>query len=186
MIYRMTQGRIRGAFLRLGLGGTLPLLVACVSTPPAGDASISQAARRVPGGAPRSLLSQEQAVRIERLVANLDKDPDLLHLDITPAVLELGSLGLEIIPYLQAPLLSPDEMTRLHAQRALERMLSRRLGFVAGQGWTSPEGPQKWQALWAQNGSYDWQAPKEVRNRAVTLWMQWFKAQSATTPPGLT
>ena len=174
-MYQMIQGRIRGAFLRLGLGGTLSLLVACVSTPRGGDASIGQAEQRpaVPAGAPRARLSQADAARIELLVANLDKDSDELHLDMTPAVLELGSLGLEIVPYLQAPLLSSDELTRLHAQRALEHMLSRRLGFVPGQGWRSPEGQQKWQALWAQNGSYDWRAPEEVRKHSVAMWMQY-------------
>lgn len=188
MIFRMTQRHIcslGGALLRLGLGAALSFLGSCASAPRAGDASIAQAAQQAPADAPRAKLSSAEAAHIEQLVANLDLDSDPLHMDITPAVLELSSLGFEIIPYLQTPLLSADEMTRLHAQRALELMLSRRLGFVAGQGWTRPEGEQMLRALWARNGSYDWQEAAAARKRSVALWMQWFGAQSAAPPPGL-
>src|SRR5581483_12016253 len=93
---------------------------------------------------------------VDKLVADLDRDADPLHADITPAVTALGKLGPQIIPALRQPLLSKDEMTRLHAQRALEGALNTHFGFVAGRGWTQPGGEQRWRELWATNGGYDY------------------------------
>jgi HEAT repeat protein len=50
----------------------------------------------------------------------LNDAPDELHLDITPSVRTLGTMGLSVVPQLLDLLTSEDKMTRLHAQRALE------------------------------------------------------------------
>lgn len=115
--------------------------------------------------------------RIVQLIAALDRDEDPLHMDVTPAARELGALGPRVIPHLLGPLGAQDPMTRLHAQRALEQVLYQRFGFTPGQGWRQADGEARWRELWQQNGSYDFQAPAEARDRAIAAWRQWSAAQ---------
>jgi hypothetical protein len=114
---------------------------------------------------------------IRQLVAKIDESPDALHLDVTPAVTELGKKGLRIIPHLRPALESPSEMTRLHAQRALENAVLTHFGFVGGRGFTQPGGEQKARELLARNGSYDYQAPADARRKAIEAWMSWYDSQ---------
>lgn len=124
-------------------------------------------------------MPTDDAQDLERLVARLDQDADRLHADMTPAVHELGTRGRRIVPVLKPALESPNEMTRLHAQRALEAMVQRELGFVAGQGWTRPGGEQEFMRLWKANGSYDYVSPESVRNAAVDAWLAWSRTKPA-------
>ena len=116
--------------------------------------------------------------RIQQLVAELDKGADRLHGDITPSVQGLGKIGLSVIPYLEAPLRAESEITRLHAQRALEAAVQSHFGFVPGQGFTRPNGEAQFLALWADNGSYSYDGPAAARAQSVDAWMRW----SQTTP----
>ena len=108
----------------------------------------------------------------------VDSVPDRLHGDITPSVQELGKIGLPVIPHLEAPLRSESEITRLHAQRALEAAVQGHFGFVSGQGFTRPNGEAQFRALWADNGSYSYDGPAAARAQSVDAWMRW----SQTTP----
>ena len=65
----------------------------------------------------------------------LDEDADLLHADMTPAVSALAAIGEPALPALLEPLAASDELTRLHAQRALEGVIYQRHGFQGGQGF---------------------------------------------------
>src|SRR5262249_43327444 len=106
--------------------------------------------------------------KIKTLVAQIDEggdDPN--HADITPSVDQLGQLGPKVIPYLKDALDAKDEMTRLHAQRALERVLEKHFGFVAGQGWTVPDGENRYRALWIKNGNYDFQGAEAAREASI-------------------
>jgi hypothetical protein len=114
--------------------------------------------------------------RIRKLVADLDKDPDQLHLDITPSVLALPEYGLDIVPYLHDALLSPQLLTRQHAENALARAVSRHFGFTQGKGWSRPDGQTESRALWVANGSYDARADEAARVRSVDAWMGWFRS----------
>ncbi|MHA1294060.1 MAG: hypothetical protein ACTSR3_12270 [Candidatus Helarchaeota archaeon] len=118
-------------------------------------------------------MSFEQ--KIKDLIKNLDDNPDRLHLDITPAVLELANFGLEVIPYLKESLSSTNEISRLHAQRVLEYIINRHLGFVPGQGWTRSNGEESFREIWKKNGSYDFEAPEQERMKSIRLWMSWYK-----------
>ncbi|MFT5354936.1 MAG: hypothetical protein ACI9KE_002149 [Polyangiales bacterium] len=83
--------------------------------------------------------TDEQPSELARLVASIDENPDNLHLDLTPSVHALSALGL---PGARAviPLLAVDEhMTRLHAQRVVELVVSREFGFRPGSGFPSLE-----------------------------------------------
>ena len=115
--------------------------------------------------------------RILAAVARLDDAPDPLHLDMTPAVLALAELGTAVIPHLEAGLASPSELTRLHAQRALEHVLYRHLGFRPGSGWDQPDGEASFRRLWGANGAYAFDGPPTARSAAIERWMAWASAQ---------
>ena len=114
---------------------------------------------------------------IKALVARIDQDANPLHADITPAVEELGKLGPKVIPYLGDALNAKDELTRLHAQRALERALERHFGFVPGQGWTQPDGEARFRALWIKNGNYDADGAEPAREASIKAWLTWSSTQ---------
>jgi len=148
----------------------LTVLVGCGSTAPssAGDQPMSNQAAGPTADDPT----------IKALVARIDQDADPLHADITPAVEDLGKLGPKVIPYLRDALNAKDELTRLHAQRALERALERHYGFVPGQGWTKPDGEARFRALWIKNGNYDAAGAEPAREASVKAWLTW-----SSTPP---
>ena len=94
------------------------------------------AARATPD-VPRSTpVTDPGEARIRELIAALDEGADPLHNDQTPAVQQLGKMGLRIIPHLRDALDAASSDRRLHAQKALEAALESHLGFVAGRGWT--------------------------------------------------
>lgn len=72
---------------------------------------------------------------IDAHIRALDEDADELHSDMTPAVSALAAIGEPALPALLEPLAAPEELTRLHAQRALEGVIYQRHGFRAGQGF---------------------------------------------------
>ena len=115
--------------------------------------------------------------QIEALIARIDQDADPMHADITPAVEELGKAGPRVVPHLAGSLAASDEMTRLHAQRALERAFERHFGFVPGQGWTQPDGENRFRALWIKNGSYSADASESAREASIKAWLAWSAIQ---------
>lgn len=110
---------------------------------------------------------------IAACLQTLNDAPDPLHLDRTPSVAALGEMGLKPVPSLLESLMDKDETTRLHSQRALELILSRRHGFRSGQGFPSPEAEEKMRAEWRNNGDYDYGADAKRRGEAVAKWRQW-------------
>lgn len=63
---------------------------------------------------------------LEALIRTLDDGAGPNHVDMTPAVSALGAMGDRALPALIPPLSAEDELTRLHAQRALEGVLEQR------------------------------------------------------------
>jgi hypothetical protein len=72
---------------------------------------------------------------VQRAIAALDESADPMHLDLTPAVQALAGMGLRAVQPLTGPLLSEQQETRLHAQRAWEGIVYARHGFAGGQGF---------------------------------------------------
>ncbi len=107
---------------------------------------------------------------VRALVAALDDGASPAHLDVTPAVTALAALGRRAVPALLGALASESEMTRLHAQRALEGILEREHGFVPGRGFPTPADEEALRAEWRANGSYDYAAEPAARAAAIALW----------------
>jgi hypothetical protein len=113
---------------------------------------------------------------IEALIDNIDEDADKAHADITPSVTALGEIGLPAAPRVIDLLDAPDEMTRLHAQRALEAIINRGAGFRYGQGF--PAGAEeRVRELWRANGDYAYDAPPPRRAAAIAMWREWVRSQ---------
>ena len=72
---------------------------------------------------------------VQLAIAALDENADPMHHDQTPAVGELAGMGLRAVEPLTTPLLSGEQETRLHAQRAWEGIVYARHGFIGGQGF---------------------------------------------------
>jgi HEAT repeat protein len=114
---------------------------------------------------------------VDTLLRTLNDASDSLHLDITPAVLALGDMGLNVARALLSPLASDDQPTRMHAQRALERIIARRNGFEPGRGFPSKQAEEQSRLAWKANGDYDYAADAASRSASIELWRSWLQSQ---------
>jgi HEAT repeat protein len=103
---------------------------------------------------------------LDALIRTIDDAPDPLHLDMTPSVRALGAYGRDAFPPLLDLLDAPEELTRLHAQRALELAVYRRHGFVAGQGFPTAEAEEAARDELSAGG-YDYEAEPSSRRAAI-------------------
>ena len=113
----------------------------------------------------------------EQLVKTINDDPDPLHADVTPSVLKLSEEGLAGARAVLDLLDASGLLTRRRAQRVIEGVVMRRHGWVAGQGYTDPDGQQKTQDLLAANGNYQADAVPGERRRAAEKWRRWLESQ---------
>jgi hypothetical protein len=114
---------------------------------------------------------------IKNLVKTINDDPDPLHADVTPSVLQLIEKGLPAVRAVLDLLDAPELLTRKRAQRVLEGVVMRRHGWVAGQGYTDPDGQKKTQDLLADNGNYQAGAAPKARKRTIEKWRRWLESQ---------
>src|SRR4051812_37104296 len=108
--------------------------------------------------------------RLADLVRYIDQNPDPLHVDVTPAVLQLMELGLHAAKAVLELLDASDVLTRKRAQRAVEGVVMRRNGWRPGQGYPNPHAGQKVKSVLESNGSYRADSPSELRRRAIAKW----------------
>lgn len=104
---------------------------------------------------------------LSALLMTINDGPDFSHLDITPAVSALSEFGSEAFLPLLELLMHDDEMTRLHAQRALELIVDKSHGFRPGQGFPSGEAEEQARAQWVENGNYNYSGDVNSRRIAV-------------------
>ena len=112
---------------------------------------------------------------LKALIQTINDAADPLHHDLTPAVFELGSFGLNAVSELLELLLSENEDNRLHAQRALQMIVGRLHGFEYGQGYPTPDAEREAQAAWHDNGNYEYDAPAATRIASVEKWREWLR-----------
>lgn len=98
-------------------------------------------------------------------IATIDDSPDMLHADLTTSVYTLAEIGLPAIPDVLNLLASDNRFTRMHAQRALERITR------------ANRSQADWQALWEQNGAYNFDAATDQRARSIETWRRWYMTQ---------
>lgn len=112
--------------------------------------------------------------QIQDQIAALDRDPDGLHADRTPAVARLIELGEPALVPLYDQLDNPDHLHRQRAQRAVEGITRRCFGFD-GSEW--PAGAlDKWTAWWT-GIAYDAEAGPAERAAAIARLRQWSRAR---------
>jgi hypothetical protein len=73
------------------------------------------------------------------------------------------------------------DLTRLRAATALELILAREHGFVAGQGFPGPGAEDRVREVWTANGSYDYEGTVSARARSVALWRAWLDGRAHRT-----
>ncbi|NVM02493.1 MAG: hypothetical protein HWN67_09175 [Candidatus Helarchaeota archaeon] len=121
--------------------------------------------------------------KIIELINNIDKDPDPLHNDITPAVLELAKMGGEVFLYIKDLLSSSNEMTRLHAQKTHEYGVLYYLGWIPGRADNDPQIEVSFKQLWKDNGDYQYDASEEKRDASIESWMNWYNTDPLELTP---
>jgi len=112
---------------------------------------------------------------LEASLSALNDSPDFLHSDITPAVSSLVKMGMAALPAVLPLLDAPDAHTRMRAQRVFEGVTREEMARRAGVRLDSELAHQAWRKLWAENGSYRFDASPEERRAAIKRWRDWLK-----------
>jgi len=110
---------------------------------------------------------------VARLVAAINDHPDAAHGDYTPAVHALVRIGVEALPALLPLLKSADAFTRMRAQRVLEGVTRAWVRARTPSPRLSQRPGSVWQALWRDNGNYDWHADAEMNAASIARWKAW-------------
>jgi len=131
-------------------------------------AGLHDSDERVRAYAARGLARVGHPGALDALLSTLNDAADPLHLDLTPSVEALAAFELEAVAPLLERLLDDDAMTRLHAQRALQLIVARRL---------APAAEETLRSMWQQHGDYAWDADVDRRRSAVALWQDWLNQE---------
>ena len=115
----------------------------------------------------------EQDAQIERLVATIDDNPDLLHSQDTPSAAKLIAIGRPAIPKMLDLMSSPREDTRFRAEIVVFYIMVKEYGLEPGRG--GPWREDAFNAFWKSMGPLDSEDPAPKREHAVELWRQWLK-----------
>jgi HEAT repeat protein len=127
--------------------------------------------------AARGLAAIGHPAALDALLRTLDDDSDPMHVDHTPAVLALGGMGLDAVEPLLERMERGGDLTRLHAQRALQAIVGRRHGFAPETGRADAPARERAGDLWAENGGYLYDAPQAERRASVAKWRAWLARQ---------
>ena len=97
----------------------------------------------------RRCCTREYPRALEACIRTIDDGVDELHADHTPAVRCLVEIGLPAVVPLLDVLLAPGQLTRLHAQRAIEKIT---LALPEFQAPDRRAREDSWRAWWTGNG----------------------------------
>ena len=112
--------------------------------------------------------------KIASLVKSINENPDMAHLDYTPAVFELITFEKEAIAAVLPLLNSTDKMERYRAQCVVEGVIQRNFGWKAGQGFPiNSKGEELMREFWKANGNYNAAAVEKDRLAAIEKWEVW-------------
>ncbi len=122
--------------------------------------------------------NKEDCESIPIWVQTINENPDMLHLDYTPAVHKLAGGGLKAALAILPLLHGEDIWERLRAQRVLEGVIQRTYDWKPGQGYPpQSNGEQEFKTLWQQMGNYNGDASAEVRTASEKKWKEWLQNQ---------
>jgi hypothetical protein len=161
------QRRVQAMYVLSRVGGD--------ESVPAFERGLSDTEGRVRAFAAAGLARLHHASALAACLQTLDDGVDELHGDMTPSVDSLGQIGLPAVPALLDRMESAGEITRLHAQRALERIIDVRHGFRPGKGYPSEQASRQAKDEWRANGNYDYAADAAARAEAVAAWRRWLE-----------
>lgn len=133
---------------------------------------------------PAVAQTQLTDAQIAELAAHLDDDADILHADYTPSVWQLCGAGprgaLAVVDRLDAA----DLMTRMHAERVVECVGMRWVGWTSGRGYADgAAGEQRVRALLHANGDYGHDQPSPARRASMARWRAWLEARRTRPYP---
>jgi len=115
---------------------------------------------------------------IENLIKELNKDPEILQLDYTPAVYKLIEHGLEAALAILPLLNSTDNWERHRAQRVLEGVIQNRFGWKPGYGYPDgSKGEEKVKNLLVELGNYQAEGSIKQRLSSIKKWKDWLQKQ---------
>jgi hypothetical protein len=121
--------------------------------------------------------SDSASSEMDRLVATINEDPNVLHSEFTPSVDRLIDLGEGAIPPMLDMMVKGGAVSRRHAQTVLAGVTMRMYGFVAGQeGWPN-EQEHRWYELWLRLGNLNYNDSLQRRKEAVALWRAWLSGR---------
>ena len=113
---------------------------------------------------------------ILELINKINDDPDVLHLDYTPAVHQLSTYGIDAAKAVLPLLDSEDIWERYRAQRVIEGVVQRIYGWQPGQGYPkASDGEEKIKKLFLQLGNYQANSSTENRKASIQKWDKWLK-----------
>ena len=111
------------------------------------------------------------------LVRTIDEGLQSPTTDFTPSSIKLMQMGLPGARAVVDLLDAPGRFTRRRAQRVIEGVVMMRNGWVAGRGYADDTGPERTNAVLAETGRYDPDAPVEQRRATMERWRRWLAAQ---------
>jgi hypothetical protein len=114
---------------------------------------------------------------IKALIGSLREQPDPLHAGYSPSVHKLVAMGLDGALAVVDLLNAEDRSLRPYAQRVVEDVAARQLGWRGGQGFPDPGGADRFRDLIRSNGDYRPDAKEAQRRAAVTKWRRWLEEQ---------
>lgn len=129
---------------------------------------------------PDSVNGQEDddsKTKIAELIRDIDKNPNRLHRNYTPAVDALIKIGPPAIKPLLDVMQDEREVTRRRAQTALVDITMISQGWQPGRPWADPNGEAKWREFWKSLGNLQWDASKEDREKSIKQWQIWLSNQ---------
>ncbi|MCB9230608.1 MAG: hypothetical protein H6581_03050 [Bacteroidia bacterium] len=116
---------------------------------------------------------------LDSLVKIIDQDPDILHLDFTPAVHDLIGCGLPGAAVCIDLLQNPDPYTRLHAWTVIRGVARTETGWRRGSSFTQ-DMTLEFNQFMEANGEFDPDAEPAEQSGTIQRWQNWIMQRIAS------
>jgi len=113
---------------------------------------------------------------LQAALLTIDDAPNVLHNDLTPSVDTIAEIGMTALSHVLPLLEAENRLTRLHAQRILERVVF----DVTARSSEKHLAQSAAEQLWIANGNYRWNADSDVRRASLARWRDWLRNQDTS------